>query len=619
MQGFQFYSLMIERQITMERILKGFSESFLIISILLISCSDLPYSPYDRAYKGDYSFDLQINKDTLYPFTPYLFHFKSGTDPYTDFVFYTDPPGVVDPFFFHSRKNSDSMVIYFTRPFSGNILITGLRKNQYSDTFKIELSVSDPAKVKFIRVISIPDTIKTFLISEDQFSFEQVKNVIWFLDTIAIDTLSVNDTCTFPVFSPMDLILSASMCDWQGYRFSTPPCTVLSYQFQKEIRVTEPYHPLTIGDTVILSLSLGSSQVDSGSLKIESPFDTTIITTIFLIARNVLLNVNIGLADRSGVIPVKIEYTDSEGFVYEHIHYLTVEPDFRKRIISGVSTVPSVIYDRQQVTLLVHAGLSPSGNACSRFYWSFDGDLQWDTVSSEPRITCSFTGDSLRLVVCCSDSAGFSSNIYRVSFPINPGLPLVYDVAITDQKLYAGKPFMVRIWAEDYPGGMIDSFKIKLTDLSGDSMVFISDQSSLIVTTDTGYFGNVILEAQVKDSSGHWSEPFIMQDTLEISRGFPGIISMKFLDTVWIAKPAMLLVEAIDHDGKLSMITVSWGESFIDTVICSESRFSEVFRYTFNSPSTGSRVVKVNIIDNSGLMTSDSIMVFVDDKSPVTE
>jgi hypothetical protein len=511
------------------------------------------------------------------------------------------------------------MGFYFTRPFSGKILLTGLRSNECSDTFQIELSVSDPVKIKCIRVISIPDTVKSFLISGDQFDFEQVKNVIWFLDTIAADTLSVKDTCAFPVYSPKDLILSAIMSDWQGYRFSTSPCTVLNRQFQKEIKVTEPNHPFTIGDTIVLTLSLGSNQVDSGTLKIESPFDTIIIPSIFLNARNVLFSVNIGLVNRSGIFPVKIFYTDSEGIVYEHIRYLTVEPDFRKRIISGMSIMPSVIYDRQQVTLSVHAGLSPSGKACNRFFWSFDGDLQWDTVSNEPKITSSFTGDSLHLSVCCSDSAGFFSEVYRAGFPIEPGLPVIYDAAITDQKLYAGKPFMVRIWAEDNPGGMIDSFKIKLTDLSGDSMVFISDQSSLMVTTDTGFFGDVILKAEVKDSAGHWSVPFIMQDTLEISRGFPGIITLKFLDTVWLAQPAMLLIEAIDYDGILSMIRVSWDESFTDTVICSESRFSDVFRYTFNSPVTGQRLVKVDIIDNSGLLTSDSVIVFVHDVNLVTE
>jgi len=609
----------LKRQIIMERILKSFSRCFLVISLQLITCSDLPYSPYDRAYKGDYSFDLQINKDSLYPFTPYLFHFRSGSDSYFNFSFYTDPPGVMDPFFFHSRKSSDTMGFYFTRPFSGNIVLTGLRRNECSDTFQIELSVNDPVKIKYIRVISIPDTIKSFFISGDQFDSEQVKNVIWFLDTIAVDTLSVNDTCAFPVYCPKDLILSAIMSDWQGYRFSTSPCTVLNRQFQKKIKVTEPNHPLTIGDTVVLLISLESNQVDSGSLKIESLFDTIIVPTIFLIARNDLFSVSIGIVDRPGIFPVKIFYTDSEGIVYEHIHYLTVEPDFRKRIVYGISMVPPVIYDRQQVTFSVYAGLSPSGNACNRFYWSFDGDFQWDTVSSKPTITSSFTGDSLHLLVCCSDSTGFFSDVYRAGFPIEPGLPVVYDAAIKDQKLYAGKPFMVRIWAEDNPGGMIDSFKIKLTDLSGDSMIFISDQSSLMVTTDTGFFGDVILKAEVKDSAGHWSVPFIMQDTLEISRGFPGIITLKFLDTVWLAQPAMLLIEAIDYNGILSMITVSWDESFTDTVICSESRFSEVFRYTFNSPVTGQRVVKVDIIDNNGLLTSDSIIVFVHDLNLVTE
>lgn len=601
----------------MEKIFKVFSEYSLIISVLLITCSELPYSPFDRAYDGDYSFGLQINKDTLYPFTPYVFHFISGADSYVDFSFYTGSPGVMDPLFFHSRKSSDSLGFYFTRPFFGNILITGLRKNEYSDTFPIGLSVSDPARIQYIKVVSSPDTIETFLLSEDQFSSEQIKNIIWYLDTIAIDTLSFNDTCAIPDNSSEDLIISACLSDWLGYGFYTPPCTVSNRQM--DIRVTKPLHPLTIGDTIILSLVLDSCQGDSGTLKIESRFDTTIIPSDFIIGNNVLFSVNIGMADSAGIFPVKILYTNSEGITYEHNHYLTIEPVYRKTIISGVTTVPSVIYDGQQVTFSVHAGLSSMGNACNRFYWSFDGDLQWDTISDAPEITSSFSGDSLHLRVCCSDTAGFFSNIYKIGFPVEPGLPVVYDMVITDKKLYTGKPFKVRIWAEDNPGGMIDSFKIKVIYPSGDSIVSNSDQSSLIVTPDSCLYGNVNIHAQVKDSSGHWSEPFILKDTLEISRGFPSIISLKFLDTVWLAQPAMLFFEAIDYDGLLSMATVIWEESFTDTIICSENSFSEVFRYTFHTSANEYRMVRVNITDNNGLQISDSIMVFVHDVNPVAE
>ncbi len=603
---------------------KDITECFLIFSVLLITCSDLQYSPFDRGYSGDYSFGLQINKETLYPFTPYVFHFTSGADSYIDFSFYTDPPGAVDSFFFaasgffNRRKSSDSLGFYFTRPFFGNLFITGLQKNELSDTFQIELSVNDPARIQYIRVISSPDTIKSFLLLEDQLYSAQINNVIWFVDTIAIDTLSVNDTCSIPVYSPKDLILSACLSDWKGYNFSTPPC-VSSQQFKPGIRVTGALNPLIIGDSIILLLALDSCQGDSGILIIESRTDTTIIPSINLIAHNELFSVKIGLADTPGIFPVNIIYTNSEGITYRHSHSLTIEPDFRKTIISGVSTVPSVIYDRQQVTLSVHVGLSTLGNTCNRFYWSFDGGFQWDTVCGTPEITSTFIGDSLHLAVYCSDTVGFFSNIYKVSFPIEPGLPVVKDVVTTDQKLYTGKPFMVRIWAEDNPGGVIDSFKIQLIDSSGDSMICISDQSSLIVTTDSSVLGNVLLKAQVKDSSGLWSEPFVMGDTLEISRGFPIINSLKFLDTVRLAQPALLLFEAIDYDGMLSMATVIWDESFTDTINCGESLFSEVFRYTFHTSGNEQRMVKVNITDNNGLMTSDSIMVFVHDLSPVTE
>ena len=74
---------------------------------------------------------------------------------------------------------------------------------------------------------------------------------------------------------------------------------------------------------------------------------------------------------------------------------------------------------------------------------------------------------------------------------------------------------------------MIDSFKIKLNNPVGDSIVFISDQSNLIITTDSCFIEYHFACAS-KDSSGHWSEPFIMQDTLEISRGFPSIVSLRF-------------------------------------------------------------------------------------------
>ncbi len=598
--------------------LSALYKQILIFCFLFFTCSDLPYSPYDEAYTGDYRFNLQVNQDSLYPFIPYVFYYASGTDTFTCFSVHTDPPGVLDPFFFNWKKSSDSLGFYFTTPFTGTVRITGLRHNSRSDTFPFHFSIIDPCKIQYIQIISNPDSIRSFLLPGYHFFKEQIKNITWYLDTTVIDTLAANDSCAFPISRQKDLVLSACISDWQGHRFFTEPCTLLNRQLQLDIRVEEAVSRKT-ADSVFFSLIVRSHTGDSGNLTVESTFDTSVFPMFFNNTDTLLLSIYHNTSGLTGTLPVSVIYTNSEGITYKHHQLFTIGYDYRRSIINGVTFNPAVVYENQSVTLSVQAGLSPSGNRCNRFFWSFDGDLQWDTITGVPEIVKCFTGDSLHLKVCCSDSTGFTSNVYDVSLAVEPGLPEVNGITVIEPDIYTGKPFRIKIFAQDNPGGIIDSFRIKLSNLHGDTMVFGSDKCTLTVVVDTFFSGKVSLQAQVSDRSNHWSKPFIMQDTLIISRGYPDIVSMYFIDTVWINQQALLFLQTEDNDGMICKTIINWGDSSSDTIINNKSSISQIIRHTFNVPGGKLNTVKVTVTDDNNQVTTDSIRINIHEGKPLVQ
>lgn len=590
---------------------------FILMIILLINCSDLPISPYDKTYKGNYNFTLLPGKDTLYPFTPYQFSYLSGNDSFASFSLRSDPPGITDSSFFKSRLTGDSMGFYFTSPFKGAVFITGFRPNRLCDTFSYLFSVRDPCIIKYIQIISSPDTIKSFVLSESPSFSENLKKIIWYLDTLPLDTLSITDTCIFPFSYSKDMILSACLIDWQNHQFFSQPCTLFIYQTRTSISFSMP-QPLYTGDSIILSLLIYSQKNDSGSLSITSAIKSGIIP-IFFKDSSFSLKFNLGVSDKPIIMPIKFVYINSKGFSFINNSFLNIEPIMPKPIIYGIKHSSPIIYENQPLSLSILFSIPAGDRKYDRYFWSFDGDSMWDTITSVPEIISSFRGDSLHLRVCCADSDNFSSNSLDTVFPIDPGLPVIEDIIIPEHNLFAGKPFKIKIWAHDNPGGAIDSFKIKFFNLYSDTIIFISDQSSFSVNIDTSFSGKVCVQAQVKDNSNHWSKLYIKDSITEISMGIPEILSFKSLDTVWLHKQSKLFLEAADYDGIISSVIINWDDSCVDTFVINESNLSDVFTHTYHAIEKHPVTVRATVIDSQNLKTEDSTEIIIHDGNPLIQ
>lgn len=594
-----------------------FKSLLIPIIIILLVCSELSYTPYDKGYVGDYSFSLQADNDTLYPFFPYHFKYTSGSDSFTKFLFYADSSGIIDTNFFNINLLPDSLGFYFTSPFIGTVGIIGVRPNMNCDTFQYEFYVKKPFEINYTVILPGCDTVQLYLLNSFDISMDCYKKVIWFLDSFSIDTLSPYDTLVYPLSLRKDHNVSVKCFDWQNNCFSVDPYTIHENR-ESQMSVFAPASIIS-GDSVHITFRLKDHKGDTGTLKINYNGKLKSVPLYFGESDTLSLKTCLGIAEKPGTLKFEAVYINSMGIPQKRNVAIFVEPSYLKNIISGVILRPSVIYDKESVTISVQVNLTPSGKECDRYYWSFDGDTIWDTITSMPKITRKFTGDSLRLAVLCSAPDKFFSDIFRKTIAIDPGIPVISDLLIPDEPLYYGKSLNFKIWASDNQGGMVDSFKIQIINSKKDTFVNISDKSDISISVDSEFCGNVSVSAQVRDSSGHWSQLYKAENPVNIDRGFPIIYFLKFTDTVWLVNPAYMHFGGEDLNGTLTKAIIDWDDSIIDTIEINNNRFSGVFKHTYKIPGNKIRNVKASFIDNDNLMVKDSIRVLIHEGNPMVK
>ncbi len=119
---------------------------FLLLNILFCADRAGHTNPVDAGYVGDYRFGVGITPqhDSMVVFYNYEVEcFDSGADKFSSYSLSTDPPGKVLPVY---RKPSP-FPLYFTSPFTGRLIVTGIRPNEKTVEYSCSVSVINPYRI----------------------------------------------------------------------------------------------------------------------------------------------------------------------------------------------------------------------------------------------------------------------------------------------------------------------------------------------------------------------------------------------------------------------------------------------------------------------------------------
>lgn len=587
--------------------------------IFLFRCSNLPQSPFNKSYTGgDYRLEIDFDAESLSCFIPYSTPYQTGSDEFSSFSIFTTPSGKVDTTFFRYKKK-DSLNFYFLSPFIGSLGIIGIRPNGICDTFIFPLTVYNSFSIECNNNVAIADSLKFTLATKNTpNALDYIKRVIWYVDNLEIDTLLPTDTFNVSIAKRGTFIISARCIDWKSNSIDAKKYQLLLQNTKPQVVIRPVDKTLYVDDSIMLSINIASQKNDTGTLTIFFKGDTLKNSITFGSEDTLSLRACIGMDLKAGIEPVTLFYTNQKGVSSVHKSMLiTVESRHRKNIITSAIFDPQTIYDNEAVQITIQHIHPPSGLNCNKYYWSTNGDTIWDTVTTIPVCRFKFSGDSLQLAVRCADSTGFNSDIFFINKQIHPGIPIIDTIWVSDSLLYNDKPFKINIVCRDNPGGTIDSFKISLKDSQNRSFSLLADCNPITLIPDTSFYGNIRLSAQVKDSSGHWSVPFISNTNFFIDKGYPQITSFFFPDTVWRLHPTRLKVDVSDPDGSISKIIIDWDDQCTDTFNVNNKRVSSYFNHVYkNQPEAIIRNVKIMVIDDSGFKTLDSVTVTTHDGKP---
>ena len=121
---------------------------FALLSLFFLLCTD-PVghsSPFDIDYSGDYRFGIEISPrhDTAVIFYPYKVScIDSGSDRFASFSLSTDPSDKMKTVF----QKLSPLSLYFTAPFTGELIVTGVRPNDKTDELRNSIIVVNPYRI----------------------------------------------------------------------------------------------------------------------------------------------------------------------------------------------------------------------------------------------------------------------------------------------------------------------------------------------------------------------------------------------------------------------------------------------------------------------------------------
>ncbi len=200
------------------------------ILLLVLSCGKPYVDRYDPTYRGDYQLSLSVEDSSeFFAFIPVNVPYShKGDDRYVSFSVFTEPEGFVDTLHFRA-SDPDFFSLYFTAPFSGNVVFRARRHNGRTDTLSFPVAVRSPFEIAGNRFLVQGDTNEfTVTMAEGaEKAAEAVRKVSWFLDTsLVMKNASLSDTFSLICEkSELSRKLKLLCTDFRGNRFTTEPFT----------------------------------------------------------------------------------------------------------------------------------------------------------------------------------------------------------------------------------------------------------------------------------------------------------------------------------------------------------------------------------------------------------
>ncbi len=352
---------------------------------LFLTCTDLPTSVFDPDYTGDYNLEVIFDQQQFLAFQEYHVPINQGKDNYESFTAATVPTGGLDSGFFTYKQNADSLCFYFTREFSGDLVITANRPNSSADTFTFPITVESPFSISGNKTVTTADSFsyRTFQ-REDASAKDNIKRVYWYINNKRADSSRFESDVYFSFDTTGNHQLKALLVDFRGNSIESALMEIETVPINFTISsVTPDKHIFTSDDSVTLQVHLagvkGDSvqffweiQGDTASVMVNFPEDTVSITISTLPGKTGILPLKSWLVIPGGIVSSPKNIT---------VNVISVAPAV-EFVFSGDTMYAPI---EREITIYV------SGDA-HRYVWDLTGDSP-DTTKT-PAFTKTFFRDS---------------------------------------------------------------------------------------------------------------------------------------------------------------------------------------------------------------------------------
>jgi hypothetical protein len=581
---------------------KSFQSAIILVAVTVsffMTCSDLQPTKFDKNYNGDYKLDLNFSRPAYYPFQSYKLPIKQGGDLYKELYVSTKPQFFLDTNSFLYKPGSDSLEFYFIKPSSGTVVITALRDNDDIDTFSYNVTVKSPFVISGDSAAMTGDTL-SFKLNQtsDAISGDNVKNVLWFIDTMKADSENFKSSANISFPRKGKFIVKAVCVDWKNNIMTADSMAVNVYtNYYRILSITPQKSECLINDSADVNIKLTGAKADTGSLFVVFGKDT-IHKSITFSADTVTDSIRRFTGKNKGTIEITAWFLNKYGKTTPSLKAsLEIIDSTGLPTLTGVRISPDTIYKNHKVSITILSIPSSTDAPVTEYNWEFDGVSAKDTVSKIPSKSFVVKDDTLICSVSVKDSKDAVSKPYSVRIPVNPGIPEIISVKKDDTACWK-IPAVFNIKARDpdsllknviinWADSMIDTIKLNTKDTT----VQVSHKYMLMPSA-----GNYNISLTAIDVFGMKSA--IYSVPMPVKSGVPSIDSISIPSgDKYVCKAFSINVYGHDNNsgGNLDLFKVTLSN---DSTTLNFTSKSSIVPVKLNSTQYGVYKISARVCDN---------------------
>ena len=208
-----------------------------------------------------------------------------------------------------------------------------------------------------------------------------------------------------------------------------------------------------------------------------------------------------------------------------------------------------------------------------------------------------------KVKIVAKDNKGIYSDTLEEEILVRLGKPVIKGVSNSPQDIYVGSVVKFTIMIGD-TNGSVDSIKVDEGRGSGYGLYRYVSYGSIAyeynITFAVGDTGNKVIKIRVKDNDGIESEDFLYQ--VKVNLGLPQVRSISYVpQEVSVGDSVRFVIKYSDVNGRVDSIRIDDGRGFftnyVKVIVDSQYEYTKVFMQAEG----GSRVIRVQVKDNSGL------------------